>query len=70
MRDRAVLPTVTGFAACRAIAALRKQHVPIAPLLQSLGLSARDIGEQHGMSALAQGKIVEICGGRLYPTMR
>jgi AraC-like DNA-binding protein len=55
-----VLPTVTGFAARRAIAALRRRKVPIAPLLQSAGLSERDIDDrQNRISALAQGRILE-----------
>jgi hypothetical protein len=55
-----VLPTVTGFAARRAIAALRRRNVPVAPLLQGAGLSERDIdNRQNRISALAQGKILE-----------
>jgi AraC-like DNA-binding protein len=64
--SRQVLPTVTGFAARRAIAALRRRNVAIAALLQSTGLSERDIDNgQHRISALAQGKLLEAAADAL-----
>jgi hypothetical protein len=63
---RSVLPTVTGVAARRAIAALRRRNVPIAALLQSTGLSERDIDNgQHRIPALAQGKLLEAAADAL-----
>jgi AraC-like DNA-binding protein len=54
------LPTVTGFAAGRAIAALRKRKLPLTPLLQRAGLSERNFdNRQHRISATAQGKLLE-----------
>ena len=58
-----VLPTATGFAARQAIAALRKQNIAVAPLLQRVGLSERDVGNrQHRISAAAQVKLLEYAG--------
>jgi hypothetical protein len=47
---RQVLPTATGFAAREAIAALRKHHIEIAPLLRRAGLLEHDLalGEDDG----------------------
>jgi hypothetical protein len=54
------LPTVTGFAARRAIAALRKRKLPLTPFLQRAGLSERNFdNRQHRISATAQGKLLE-----------
>jgi AraC-like DNA-binding protein len=54
------LPTVTGFAAGRAIVALRKRKLPLAPLLQRAGLSERSFdNRQHRISATAQGSFLE-----------
>jgi AraC-like DNA-binding protein len=54
------LPTVTGFGAMRAFAALRKHNVCMAPLLRRAGLSERDFdNQQHPISAAAQFKLFE-----------
>ena len=64
--SRQVLPTATGFAARQAIAALRKQNIAVAPLLQRVGLSERDVGNrQHRISAAAQVKLLEYAGEAL-----
>ena len=61
-----VLPTVTGFAARRAIAALRRRNVPIGALLQMAGLSEGAIdNRQNRISALAQGKLLEFAADAL-----
>ena len=61
-----VLPTVTGFAARHAIAALRRRNVPIGALLQMAGLSEGDIdNRQNRISALAQGKLLEFAADAL-----
>ena len=41
-----VLPTVTGFAARQAIAALRKHNIATAPLLRRAGLSEYDFARR------------------------
>ena len=57
---RELLPSATGFAARQAIAILRKDNVPIAPLLTRAGISEGDIENRQGrISALAQGKLLE-----------
>ena len=57
---RLVLPSATGFAARQAIAALRQRKVPLAPLLQRIGLSEHDFENRQGrISALAQGQLLE-----------
>jgi AraC-like DNA-binding protein len=63
---RQVLPTATGFAAKQAIAALRKHHVEIAPLLRRAGLSEHDLtlakdesDTSHRISAVAQVKFLD-----------
>ena len=57
---RTVLPSATGFAARQAIAILRKRDVPIASLLDRVGISERDIDDrQRRIAALAQGKLLE-----------
>ena len=54
------LPTVTGFAAKRALAALRMHKVALIPLLQRAGLSERDFGSRRQrIAATAQGKLLE-----------
>jgi AraC-like DNA-binding protein len=58
------LPTVTGFAAKQAIAALRKRGVASAPLLRRAGLSERDLAAEGGspigrVSAQAQAKFLD-----------
>jgi hypothetical protein len=54
-------PTVTGFGANQAIAALRKHRIAPAPLLHRAGLSAHDFGKlvEHRVSAIAQGKLLD-----------
>jgi AraC-like DNA-binding protein len=55
-----ILPSATGFAARQAIAALREQDIPVAPLLRRAGLSEHDFdNRQHRISAAAQGKLLE-----------
>jgi Arabinose-binding domain of AraC transcription regulator, N-term len=61
-----LLPTVTGFAAKQAIAALRKHNIATAPLLHRVGLSERDFARAagnnppiHRVSAVAQGKFLD-----------
>jgi hypothetical protein len=57
---RQTLPTVIGFAARRAIVALRKRKLSLAPLLQRAGLSERNFdNHQHRISATAQGRFLE-----------
>ena len=57
---RQVLPTATGFAARQAIAVLRKRNIEVAPLLQHVGLSERDLDNRQGrISANAQAKLLE-----------
>lgn len=59
------LPTVTGFAARQAIAALRKRSVAIAPLLRRAGLSEGDLlapegnSSDHRISAVGQAKLLD-----------
>jgi AraC-like DNA-binding protein len=61
-----VLPSATGFAARQAIAALRKQDIPIASLLRRAGLSEHDFDDrQHRISAAAQGKLLEYAADAL-----
>jgi AraC-like DNA-binding protein len=60
-----VLPTVTGFAARQAIAALRKHNIAIAPLLRRAGLSEYDFARgdssplHHRVSAVGQAKFLD-----------
>jgi AraC-like DNA-binding protein len=64
---RQVLPTATGFAAREAIAALRKRHVEIAPLLRRAGLSEHELAlaendgspTGHRISAVSQVKFLD-----------
>jgi hypothetical protein len=61
------LPMTTGFAARRAVAALRNQNVDPAPLLQLVGLSEQDLNEhQHRVSAAAQGKLLQLAAEALH----
>ena len=54
------LPTVTGFGARLAIAALMKHNVAIEPLLRRAGLSDRDFdSRRHPIAAAAQFKFFE-----------
>ena len=54
------LPTVTGFGARLAIAALKKHNIGIAPLLRRAGISERDFdSRQHPITATAQFKFFE-----------
>lgn len=55
------LPTVTGYGARLAIAALKKHNVAIAPLLRRVGLSEDDLDSQrqHRISAALQFKLFE-----------
>ncbi|HEY1865322.1 MAG TPA: AraC family transcriptional regulator ligand-binding domain-containing protein [Roseiarcus sp.] len=58
-----MLPTVTGFAARRAIAALRKRGVPVDPLLHRVGLSERDLaGDDNSarVTAIALAKLLDL----------
>jgi hypothetical protein len=59
------LPTVTGFAAKQAVAALRKHKIAIAPILRRAGLSEGDFEagdgnrSQRRLSAIAQARVLE-----------
>ena len=54
------LPTVTGFAARCAAAALRKHNIPVEPLLRRAGISRQAFdSRQHRISAAAQGAFLE-----------
>ena len=60
-----VLPTVTGFAARQAIAALRKHNIATAPLLRRAGLSEYDFARHdssplhHRVSAVGQARFLD-----------
>ena len=60
-----VLPTVTGFAARQAIAALRKHNIATAPLLRGAGLSEYDFARHdssplhHRVSAVGQARFLD-----------
>jgi AraC-like DNA-binding protein len=60
-----VLPTVTGFAARQAIAALRRHNIATAPLLRRAGLSDYDFARgdssplHHRVSAVGQAKFLD-----------
>jgi hypothetical protein len=62
---RQALPTVTGFAAKQAIAALQTHKINTAPLLHRAGLSeqgleaARRSPQQHRVSAIAQARFLD-----------
>jgi AraC-like DNA-binding protein len=63
-RTEPALPTVSGFAARQAIAALRKRGVSSAPILRRAGLPERDLAAgaggptDHRVSATAQAKFI------------
>jgi hypothetical protein len=60
------IPTVTGFAARQALAALREHNVATAPLLHQAGLSERDFAAgcsdplHHRVSAAGQAKLLDL----------
>jgi len=56
------LPSVTGFAARRALAVLRERSVAVAPLLERAGLSTHDFDDrpQRRISSAAQGRFLEL----------
>jgi AraC-like DNA-binding protein len=57
---RRALPTATGFAAARAVVALRVHNIDPAPLLQRAGLAKLDPdGQERRVSAAAQSKLLE-----------
>jgi AraC-like DNA-binding protein len=53
------LPTVMGFGARRAIAALHKHRVPVAPLLERAGLAPQDLENTRRLPAAAQSSLLE-----------
>jgi len=62
-----LLPTTTGFAARRAIAALRKRDIDPSPLLRQAGLAEEDLGKTRDrISAAAQAKLLELAAGALH----
>ena len=62
-----LLPTTTGLPARRAVAALRKQHIDPAPLLQRAGLSEQDTNYQENrISSAAQAKLLEFAAEALH----
>jgi AraC-like DNA-binding protein len=62
-----LLPTATGFAARRAVAALRSQNTDPAPLLRHVGLSEQDLNERHDrISAAAQARFLELSAEALH----
>jgi AraC-like DNA-binding protein len=62
-----LLPTATGLAARRAVAALRNHNVDPAPLLQHVGLSEQDLSErQDRISAAAQARFLELAADALH----
>jgi AraC-like DNA-binding protein len=65
--SHALLPTATGLAARRAIAALKDRNIDPAPLLRHVGLSERDLKErQDRVSAAAQARLLELAAGALH----
>jgi AraC-like DNA-binding protein len=61
------LPTATGFAARRAVAALRSHDIDPAPLLERFGLSEQDVNEdQIRVSAAAQARFLEFAAEVLH----
>jgi AraC-like DNA-binding protein len=61
------LPTATGFAARRAVAALRSHDIDPAPLLERLGLSEEAVNtDQIRVSAAAQARFVESAAEALH----
>jgi AraC-like DNA-binding protein len=61
------LPTATGFAARRAVVALRNHDIDPAPLLERLGLSEQDVNtDQIRVSAAAQARFLESAAEALH----
>jgi len=64
---RLLLPTATGFAARRAVVALRKRDIDPAPLLAQFGLSEPDVNtDQVRVSAAAQARFLESAAEALH----
>src|SRR5580704_4097768 len=62
-----LLPTATGLAARRAIAALRKRNIDPTPLLRHVGLFEHDLKErQDRVSAVAQARLLELAADALH----
>jgi len=62
-----LLPTATGLAARRAVAALRNHNIDPAPLLRHVGLSERGLKEGEGrVSAAAQARLLELAADALH----
>jgi hypothetical protein len=61
------LPTATGFAARRAVVALREHNINPVPLLERFGLSEQDVNEdQIRVSAAAQARFLESAAEALH----
>ena len=61
------LPTATGFAARRAVVALRNHNIDPAPLLERLGLSEQAVNEDEiRVSAAAQARFLESAAEALH----
>jgi AraC-like DNA-binding protein len=64
---RGLLPTATGLAARRAVAALKKHNIDPAPLLRHVGLAEQDLkGRQDRVSAPAQARLLELAADALH----
>jgi AraC-like DNA-binding protein len=64
--NQPTLPTVTGFAARRLLAALRARKVALAPLLRGAGLANKDFAvRQDRISAAAQSLLLELASNAL-----
>jgi AraC-like DNA-binding protein len=64
---RSLLPTATGLAARRAVAALRKDNIDPTPLLRQVGLFEQDLKErQDRVSAAAQARLLELAADALH----
>ena len=62
-----LLPTATGLAARRTIAALRKRNIDPTPLLRHVGLFEQDLKErQDRVSAAAQARLLELAADALH----
>jgi AraC-like DNA-binding protein len=62
-----LLPTATGLAARRTIAALRKRNIDPTPLLRHVGLFEQDLKEpQNRVSAAAQARLLELAADTLH----
>jgi hypothetical protein len=63
----ALLPTATGFAARRAVAALRNHNIDPARSLRHVGLSEQDLNERRDrISAAAQARFLELAAESLH----